>query len=422
VYRAAGDGAGTLHSGNISLDAATTLTIELVSAVSADRLAVTGSVSLGGAALAATAGFAPSTTASTTFTIVENDGADVVTGTFAGLAEGAVATIAGRSVRVSYVGGDGNDVTLTVLPVPVALDLSPASLTPMNVGQAANATIAATNGTGPGTFAITGGALPAGLALSAAGALSGTPTTAGSYSMTVEGTDALGNTGTRMYTGTIGSASASLTVAPATLPAMRVGVAFSQTITAAGGTAPYTFALTAGSLPAGLTLGASGALTGTPATAGAYAFTVAATDSGIIAGINGRTLASTASLAYSGTVLPADGSIAVSPATLPPFTVGEPASATLTASNGTGPYTFAVTGGALPAGLSLSTSGGLSGTPTAAGAYSVTVTATDATATSGGTTYAGTVAPAPVPTLPWWALAALAGVLFFVARSKVAVS
>ncbi len=69
-----------------------------------------------------------------------------------------------------------------------------------------------------------------------------------------------------------------ITVNPATLPNGFVGAAYNQTISATGGTAPYTFAVTTGTLPGGLTLAGGGALTGTPTTVGTFNFTVTATD------------------------------------------------------------------------------------------------------------------------------------------------
>jgi type VI secretion system secreted protein VgrG len=73
-----------------------------------------------------------------------------------------------------------------------------------------------------------------------------------------------------------------ITLAPATLPSGNVGTRYSQTITASGGTAPYTFTVTAGSLPPGLTLTSSGPssalLSGTPTTTGPFNFTVTARD------------------------------------------------------------------------------------------------------------------------------------------------
>ncbi len=70
-----------------------------------------------------------------------------------------------------------------------------------------------------------------------------------------------------------------ITIAPATLPAATVGVAFTQAFTASGGTAPYTFAVIAGAPPAGLTLSSAGLLAGTPVAAGTPSFTIRALDS-----------------------------------------------------------------------------------------------------------------------------------------------
>ncbi len=129
-----------------------------------------------------------------------------------------------------------------------------------------------------GAFAISAGALPAGLTLNAStGAVSGTPTASGVASFTVRATDTLGNVGTRAYSVNIGTVS--LTVNPSSLPASVVGRAYSQTVSATGGTAPYTFSVSAGSLPTGLTLNASsGVIGGTPTAAGAFSFTVQALD------------------------------------------------------------------------------------------------------------------------------------------------
>jgi autotransporter-associated beta strand protein len=77
-----------------------------------DQLNVTGAVNLGGAALSATLGFSPPS--GTTFTIINNDGSDAVIGTFAGLPEGSTVVLSGQTFKISYVGGTGNDVILTV--------------------------------------------------------------------------------------------------------------------------------------------------------------------------------------------------------------------------------------------------------------------------------------------------------------------
>jgi hypothetical protein len=69
-----------------------------------------------------------------------------------------------------------------------------------------------------------------------------------------------------------------ITLSPATLPSATAGVAYNQTISAVGGTTPYVFAVTGGSLPAGLGLSAGGVVSGTPAASGLSAFTIRGTD------------------------------------------------------------------------------------------------------------------------------------------------
>jgi hypothetical protein len=128
--------------------------------------------------------------------------------------------------------------------------------------------------TGTYTFSETG-TLPAGLTLSSAGKLSGTPTAAGSFTFTVTATPTTGTAGSQKYTLAV-----RLGITPTTLPAASAGDSYSQTLTASGGTAPYHFTITSGSLPSGLTLNAtSGALSGTPLASGTFRFTVKATDS-----------------------------------------------------------------------------------------------------------------------------------------------
>ncbi|WP_460501964.1 beta strand repeat-containing protein, partial [Hymenobacter agri] len=170
-----------------------------------------------------------------------------------------------------------------------------------------------------------------------------------------------------------------ITVAPNSLPGGTRGVAYSQTLSASGGTAPYTFAITAGALPTGLSL-TNGTIAGTPTVNGSFTFTVTATD------------ASTGSGPYTGsrsyTLAVAAPTITLSPATVPNGVVGTPYSQTLTATGGTGPYTFAVTTGTLPAGLTLTAGGLLAGTPTTSGSsISFTVTATDAFGATGAQNY-----------------------------------
>ena len=109
--------------------------------------------------------------------------------------------------------------------------------------------------------------------------LSGTPTTVGSSTVTIRGTDANGCFAERTFVMAITPATCPvITLSPATLPTGFVGLPYSQTLTASGGTAPYVFIVSAGTLPAGMTLTPAGVLSGTPTTQGTSSITIRATD------------------------------------------------------------------------------------------------------------------------------------------------
>ena len=123
---------------------------------------------------------------------------------------------------------------------------------------------------------MSAGSPPAGISLSADGNLSGTPTATGTASFTVQVTDANGQTATQATSISISAGVATTFAAP---PGAEVGAAYSDTLTATGGTTPYTWSVNAGSLPAGITLTSAGVLAGTPTTAGSFAFSVNVIDS-----------------------------------------------------------------------------------------------------------------------------------------------
>ncbi|HUB33471.1 MAG TPA: putative Ig domain-containing protein, partial [Bryobacteraceae bacterium] len=161
-----------------------------------------------------------------------------------------------------------------------------------------------------------------------------------------------------------GGLAATLTVSPTSLSDGTVGTAYSQGLSAAGGTAPYTFSVSSGSLPGGLSLSSSGSITGTPSAAGTFNFTVSVSD----------TKSDTGSQALQITVDPA---LTITTPSLGNGTIGTAYSASLAASGGSGGYSWSVTSGSLPGGLSLSSSGTISGTPTTAATSDFTVTVTD---------------------------------------------
>lgn len=204
---------------------------------------------------------------------------------------------------------------------------------------------------------------------------------------------------------------APITLAPSSLPLATVGQAFSASLTASGGVAPYTYSLSAGALPAGLTLSAGGLIAGSPEAAGTFSFTVTAIDSAGCEVSRNYTIV----VAQQGCPL-----ITLAPASLPGSLIGVPYTQTLIASGGTAPYSYAVSQGALPPGLLLSSLGVIAGTPTTLGNYNFTVTATDALScpallpysmpitTSGGGPGGPGDPPIALPTLSTWTLMLLA--------------
>ncbi len=149
------------------------------------------------------------------------------------------------------------------------------------------------------------------------------------------------------------------------------GSPYGATLTATGGVAPYSW-IPLGSLPAGLNLSTSGVITWTPSALGTFTFTVQVTDS--TAPVS---LTATGTVSISVEVPPPS----ITTTTLPGAVVGTGYSAALTATGGTSPYSWAVVGGSLPAGLTLSPSGSITGTPSAQGSATFTVRATDASPT-----------------------------------------
>ena len=249
-------------------------------------------------------------------------------------------------------------LAITVAPV---LIITTSALPGGTVGGAYSQSLAATGGTPPYTWSVASGSLPQGLTLSPAGSITGTASTAGTFSFTVLVTDSAEVTVTKQFSIAI-AGGLSITTA-ATLPNAALNATYSENLSAAGGTPPYTWAVTAGSLPKGLTLSTGGAISGTPTAAGTFQFTVTVTDSA----------SSTASQQFT---LIAGGGLAITTTALPGGTVGTPYSEAFTATGGTPPYTFTVSVGKLPPGLTLS-GAVLSGTPTQAGSYTFTIQVAD---------------------------------------------
>jgi len=289
---------------------------------------------------------------------------------------------------------------------PPTIAVTPASLPGAAVGGTYSQTLSATGGVGPYAFAITAGGLPSGLSLSGAN-LTGTPTQAGTFNLTVTATDANGQTASRAYTLTVGAPALAITPAAGALP-ITYNAPFSRIFAASGGIGPYSYALT-GTLPAGLSFNAATAtVSGTPTTSGNFSFTVTATDTGSTGSGAPFSVSNTYTLAI------AAPTITVTPAALPGGIAGQAYSVSLTGAGAVAPYSFGLTGGTLPAGVTLSTSGQLAGTPTVSGSFPITVQVRDANAQQ---TTVNLTLNVAVPTLAVTP-ASLPGALFGIAYSQ----
>jgi hypothetical protein len=281
---------------------------------------------------------------------------------------------------------------LTIAAAPaITFTTTTATLAKGTYKSAYSSTVSATGGAGALTYTLLSGALPAGLTMSTAGVIAGTPTVVGGFPFTVQAADAFGDTGTQALTLT--TSYPALAITPLSPPTGYVGSTYtSTTLAATGGSGTgYTWSLAnSTTLPAGMGLSSAGVISGKPTTAGTAPFTVMVTDSA----------SNTTTLALSIVVNPA---VSISTATtLPAGYVGSAYSQTLAATGGSGTgFTWTVNGGStLPSGLNLSSAGVLSGTPTASGTPSFTVTVTDSASNTASATFSVTISAGVSITTP----------------------
>jgi phospholipase C len=156
------------------------------------------------------------------------------------------------------------------------LQITTGSLTPGEQDKPYAQTLTVTGGVAPYNWSVSTGTLPPGVTMNANGNLSGTPTAVGTFSFAVTVTDANRLTASGNFDVTVNAQPPQITTGR--LPQGQQGNTYSQVFTATGGTPPYTWSVSAGTPPPGVTMNANGNLSGTPTAAGTFSFTVTVTD------------------------------------------------------------------------------------------------------------------------------------------------
>lgn len=345
-------------SSPISITKSVTMTVYAALAVSTSNLTATTVSRPYSQTLASSGGTSPKTWSIVSGTLPNG----IALGSATGLLSGAATTPGAYSfvVRVDCCGTASATAPLSLVVNP-APSIQTSTLPGGAVGVSYSQQLSGGGGTGALAFSIAAGTLPAGLSLSTSGLISGTPAAMGSSSFTVQLMDSVGS-----------SATASLSIAiidlpeitPPTLTALTVGQTVQAGLTAINGTSPYIWDLASGALPTGVTLDpATGALQGQPTQSGLSAFTLRVTDAQSQQAILPRTWL-------------VNAAPVITTASLAETTVSRPfTTTTLSGTGGTGTLAWSATG--LPAGLTLSAQGELSGSPSVAGSSEVLVTARD---------------------------------------------
>lgn len=266
------------------------------------------------------------------------------------------------------IAGCGNSGTPSASPaVQAALAITTPSLADGNVGISYSKTVQATGGSGSYAWSVSQGLLPTGFSLSTkTGSLSGMPLTPGTSNFTIQAVDNSGKTASKAFSITIVGAPAPLGIRTSDLLNGEMAINYIQPLQAIGGTAPYLWLISGGSLPDGLSVDAnSGVLSGKPLKTGKFFFSPQVTDSK-------GTIATTA---LSITVAP---TLSITTAGLDQAEVGVAYTGSINVADGVEKYTWSISAGVLPGGLTLDpTSGGISGQPAASGTFNFTAQVSD---------------------------------------------
>ena len=280
------------------------------------------------------------------------------------------------------VSGDASSASLTVGLSGSGMPGLVVATTSLPAGQPQApyaAQLGASGGTAPYSWSVSSGNLPAGLTLGSTGAISGTPTQSGtsSFSVSVKDSETSPVKASQALSidVTVAATKSTLQITTSSLPAGQAQVPYAAQLGASGGTAPYSWSVSSGNLPAGSTLSNSGAISGTPTPAGTFSFSVSVKDSG--------TSPESASQGFSIIIAAAavKPTLQITTNSLPAGQVQSPYASRLGESGNTEPSSWSVVGGSLPPGLTLNAStGNIAGAPTKSGAFSVTMQVRDSAA------------------------------------------
>jgi alpha-tubulin suppressor-like RCC1 family protein len=278
-----------------------------------------------------------------------------------------------QSITISNVTVVENEVIIldVELTTPGPLNIVTTELSSAEVGVVYKDRVHIGGGIDPYNYSVPYGSLPPGLFIDAAtGAITGIPTSAGTYTFAVGVEDSENAYAEREFSIEVSEKLEIITESP--FPRGTRGKEYFNNIETTGGTLPHSFAIISGSLPSGMSLSSGGSLAGSPSSSGSYNFTVRVTDA------SSRTAEKTFHMEI---VNP----LVILTSKLNDGITGTVYSQTLSASGGYGNYNWFVYSGTLPGGLSLdSTTGTISGTPTDATFVSVVVSVSDE---EGRTTY-----------------------------------
>ena len=271
---------------------------------------------------------------------------------------------------------------------PGPLKITTSSLPDGTVNQHYATTVGGLGGVTPYAWSVTP-ALPANLTFDqTTGVINGTPAAQGNstHTFTLRDSSSPVQTVQQSISLTINTAPPDLSITTTSLPDGTVGQAYNEAVLATGGTGALTWSIVAGTLPQNLSLNpTTGEVSGTPTAAGPSSFTVRVADTA------GQADTQALSILIS---QPTPPSITTT-TPLPGGTVGQAYSQTLLATGGTGTLVWSLFGGSLPANLTLSPGGTISGTPTNTGTSNFTVKVTDALSQSDTQPLSITIVPAP---------------------------